>query len=428
MMTASALAHAQPCNELLQVPSPGIGTGLNVLRGVNAGSADVAWAVGHYRTDAGEWPLAMRRDGTSWTVTPMPTPPSWGGVPQVSLRDVHAFSPNDAWAVGANPRPASAAAETLVYRWDGSSWSIVSSPAGCCGSFGSQFYAIDGVSGNDFWAVGEKVSSAAGTQPLAAHWNGSNWQEYLLPNVTSRREALKGLHVRASDDIWALEGAGFGDLPDPRRIFHWNGSSWSEGAARLDPLRFGAAEAIFAFGPGDIWVSSILDTTFAAVMLHWNGTAWTEMNVPIFAADFFGDDPNDFYAAGATSVMHWDGTRWSIVASLPGLPQGNFFAADLAPDGTLWCAGNTQPGPDSRTLTARFTLCTPTCVADMDNGTGSGSPDGGVGIEDLLYYLALFGNGDVRADLDDGSNTGTHDGGVTIDDLLYFLVRYDAGC
>ncbi len=31
-------------------------------------------------------------------------------------------------------------------------------------------------------------------------------------------------------------------------------------------------------------------------------------------------------------------------------------------------------------------------------------------------------------DFDDGSNTGTPDGGVTIEDLLYFLVRFEAGC
>jgi hypothetical protein len=32
------------------------------------------------------------------------------------------------------------------------------------------------------------------------------------------------------------------------------------------------------------------------------------------------------------------------------------------------------------------------------------------------------------ADVDDGSATGTPDGGVTIDDLLYYLVRFESGC
>ena len=34
----------------------------------------------------------------------------------------------------------------------------------------------------------------------------------------------------------------------------------------------------------------------------------------------------------------------------------------------------------------------------------------------------------VRADVDDGTATGTPDGGVTIDDLLYYLQRFEAGC
>jgi hypothetical protein len=68
------------------------------------------------------------------------------------------------------------------------------------------------------------------------------------------------------------------------------------------------------------------------------------------------------------------------------------------------------------------------CVADIDDGSGSGTPDGGVGIEDLLYYLGQYDAGTSRADVDDGTSAGVPDGGVGIEDLLYFLFRYDAGC
>lgn len=68
------------------------------------------------------------------------------------------------------------------------------------------------------------------------------------------------------------------------------------------------------------------------------------------------------------------------------------------------------------------------CIADVDDGTGTGTPDGGVTIEDLLHYLNIFDQGLASADVDDGSGTGTQDGGVTIEDLLYFLLRFDAGC
>jgi hypothetical protein len=68
------------------------------------------------------------------------------------------------------------------------------------------------------------------------------------------------------------------------------------------------------------------------------------------------------------------------------------------------------------------------CPANLDDGSGTGTPDGGVDISDLLYFLAQFEAGSTNADLDNGSGTGTPDGGIDISDLLFFLVRFEAGC
>lgn len=68
------------------------------------------------------------------------------------------------------------------------------------------------------------------------------------------------------------------------------------------------------------------------------------------------------------------------------------------------------------------------CVADLDDGSGTGTRDEGVDINDLLYFLVLFEQGSVGVDVDNGTGTGTPDGGVDINDLLYFLVRFEAGC
>lgn len=70
----------------------------------------------------------------------------------------------------------------------------------------------------------------------------------------------------------------------------------------------------------------------------------------------------------------------------------------------------------------------PSCVADVDDGSGTGHPDCGLTIDDLLYYLGSFETGSPGADVDDGSGTGTPDGGLTIDDLLYYLDRFEHGC
>ena len=69
----------------------------------------------------------------------------------------------------------------------------------------------------------------------------------------------------------------------------------------------------------------------------------------------------------------------------------------------------------------RATEMTRVCSADFDT-------NGLVEAADLTGYLGAYQSGTVAADLDDGSGTGLRDGGVTIDDLLYFLGRYGAGC
>jgi hypothetical protein len=79
-------------------------------------------------------------------------------------------------------------------------------------------------------------------------------------------------------------------------------------------------------------------------------------------------------------------------------------------------------------LTACPGTCHGTCVADFDDGSGNGTPDGAVTLDDLLYYVGLYDGGAACADVDDGTGTGTQDGGVTLDDLLYFIGRYELGC
>lgn len=67
------------------------------------------------------------------------------------------------------------------------------------------------------------------------------------------------------------------------------------------------------------------------------------------------------------------------------------------------------------------------CISDYDDGTGTGRPDGGVTLDDLVYYLVLFNSGNINADIS-GAPNGGPDGGVTLEDLITFLVHFDAGC
>lgn len=68
------------------------------------------------------------------------------------------------------------------------------------------------------------------------------------------------------------------------------------------------------------------------------------------------------------------------------------------------------------------------CPADIDDGSGTGTPDGGVDVSDLLYFLSEFSAGSADADLSDVNQSCTPDGGVDVNDLLYFLAHFSAGC
>lgn len=72
--------------------------------------------------------------------------------------------------------------------------------------------------------------------------------------------------------------------------------------------------------------------------------------------------------------------------------------------------------------------CGGACPADLDDGSGTCTPDAGVDINDLLMFLVAFEAGTSCADLTDGLGGNNPDGGVDINDLLYFLAHFEMGC
>jgi hypothetical protein len=125
--------------------------------------------------------------------------------------------------------------------------------------------------------------------------------------------------------------------------------------------------------------------------------------------------------------------RWLVNASVVRLVttagHADALPAFSAPPGaTVRCEVTPMDHALSAPTSSVQTTISGLCTADVDDGSSTGTPDGGVTIDDLIYDLTLFEAGDVHADVDDGTGTGTPDLGVTIDDLIYFLTRFEAGC
>jgi hypothetical protein len=130
-------------------------------------------------------------------------------------------------------------------------------------------------------------------------------------------------------------------------------------------------------------------------------------------------------AASGTPTLTYQWRKAGVNIAGATAASYNIPAAAFGNSGSYDCVVTNGCGS---TTTSTAVLNVVPCVSDVDDGTGSGIPDGGTGIEDLLYYLGLYDSGNPRADVDDGTGSGIPDGGIGIEDLLYYLTRYDAGC
>src|SRR5262249_23565307 len=86
--------------------------------------------------------------GPNWAVTSSPNVGTYDSF----LYGVAAVSSSDAWAVGDYHNTIDAVFRTLVERWNGSTWSIVSSPNGDTQE--NVLNSVAAISGSDVWAVG----------------------------------------------------------------------------------------------------------------------------------------------------------------------------------------------------------------------------------------------------------------------------------
>ncbi len=171
-----------------------------------------------------------------------------------------------------------------------------------------------------------------------------------------------------------------------------------------------------------------VDAQTGAVIQTWQITA----TAPTFTVNFGDIDVagnGNLIVASEDEVSLGEFTPTGAFVALHALPASVGGLSGIGIDGAscqVWTSSTS--GLVSRLgAPSGNALCDP-CVADVDDGSNTGTPDGAVDISDLLYYLGLFDAGNLAADLDDGSSTGTPDGAVDISDLLYFLARFDAGC
>ncbi len=225
------------------VPSPSPGTLLNELSAVAAVSASDIWAVG-YAYSSGYSTLTEHWNGTSWSAVPSPSPgPSYN-----FLYGVTAVSSSDVWAVG-RYEDATGVYRTLIEQWNGTSWSVVSSPNPS--STNNSLYGVTAVSANDVWAVGSYNNSYIG-DTLVEQWNGTNWSVVSSPSPSSAQDQLLGVATVSSSDVWAV-GHTYSLGNYPTLVEHWNGSQWSVVSSPSPGTDDNYLNSVAALPTGQVW-------------------------------------------------------------------------------------------------------------------------------------------------------------------------------
>jgi hypothetical protein len=287
----------------------------------------------------------------AWQVVPSPNVNAGTSL----LYAVAARSTTDAWAVGVGARQVNSWG-TLVEHWNGTSWSIISSPSP---GYSNQLVGVAALASTDAWAVGStKATSTASNKGLAIHWNGRNWSLATLPDPCAYDTYLNAVAGSSSNDVWAV-GSCDSVVSQPAVIEHWNGTAWS--ATTLPQIGQQAfLTGVVALSSSNAWAVGYYDAdgnNFPTLIMHWDGTAWSRVDSPNSGGSVnqlysvTARNGSDIWAVGTSLVPgtpstyqtlteHWDGQAWSVVPS-PNVGTENNSAKSVAVSGTsdVWAVG-----------------------------------------------------------------------------------------
>ncbi len=201
------------------------------LSAISCTSSTACTAVGHYTTSTSSVTLAERWNGTSWSVQTTANPKE---AKESSLLGVSCTSSTACTASGYYYN-SSGTRLTLAESWNGSTWSIQTTP-NRAGASGNILLGISCTSSTACTAVGGDFPSGGGPQEtLVQRWNGTEWAIQSSPNPTgSKASVFHGISCASATACTAV-----GDYVNEKEINvtlaeGWNGSSWSQRTAQ-DP-------------------------------------------------------------------------------------------------------------------------------------------------------------------------------------------------
>jgi FG-GAP-like repeat len=313
--------QAATCGSLSLVKGP---AGSGELSDAAFVSATEWWAAGtsgsalHTNTT-----LIERFNGSQWSVVSSPNQ----GAGNNGLNGVSMIK-GAGWAVGYYQ---AGGFQPLALHWNGTKWSAVL-PA----TFPSDsvFTSVDTLTDGTAWAVGFQTTAAGIRQTLVEHASGGAWTAVASPNVAgSTDNSLMAVSGTQATGLWAvgywLSTTGLQPLvlrydttlPSPT----WVIANGVPSVGTIDTVLTG----VYVRTASDVWAVGYYNDGAAdqPLALHWNGSTWSSSPVPgvgllrkikaVTASNVWavGSYYNASLQRYQTLVVHFDGTAWSTVVS-----------------------------------------------------------------------------------------------------------------
>jgi hypothetical protein len=199
-------------------------------------SADVCIAVGQYYPDSSSYvTLAERWNGTRWTIqtTPHPIDRLTGDPRLGSLSTVSCASASYCIAVGNNN-----SSSPLTERWDGKHWAILPTPPAPPASKsenaeGAGLHGVSCLSATECTAVGsysfDRISDAKQSigRTLAEDWNGKRWTIQPTPSPSGAAVSVLNAVSCVSASACTAVGRSGRGLTAGTLAERWNGRRWT---------------------------------------------------------------------------------------------------------------------------------------------------------------------------------------------------------
>ena len=248
------------------------------LQGVSCSSATACTAVGYYFNASGsEFTLGERWNGTSWSIQSTPSPGSYGP----ELLGVSCPTATDCTAVGTYQAVSGGPNVTLAERWSGGIWTVQTTPNPTAAGHWTQLSNVACSSASACTAVGYYLDSSNSEVMLAERWNGHVWAIQSTPSPAGALQtSLSGVSCASSTACTAV-GAQITSTKTLTLAEGWNGTAWT---TRSSPSGLaGAFSAVSCASTGACSATGmyqVVNGTFVTLAEEWNGANWTIESTP----------------------------------------------------------------------------------------------------------------------------------------------------